>query len=238
MNFDKSIDGLLSGKIFSSGFRIKIGKNEKQIEYRQEYLETLVKGKKVIHFGCVDHLPVISEKIKNNTWLHKRLCEKASECLGVDINQEGIDYIAKLGYPDSLCLDVINDEVPSRVMNTKWDFILLGETLEHIDNPVLFLEAIKNKYKGYVNEIIITVPSALRLNNFRDSLKNIEANNSDHRYWFSPYTLAKVLTISGYTISYFQMCNNYYPKSTSLITRFLLRRFPALRETVVMVAKF
>jgi len=238
MLFEKEIEKYLRGTEFSSTVNVAIARKEKKILYRTEYLEELVQKKNIIHFGCVDHLPLISEKIKNNTWLHKRISEKASNCMGIDINKEGIDYLIKLGYSNSLCFDILNDNIPEEIKNNKWDYLLMGEILEHVDNPVLFLSTLRNKCQNYINEIIITVPSAFRLRNIKNTFRGHEYINSDHRYWFTPYTLAKVLTIAGYNSCNFQFCNNYYLSKHSVVNRFLLKKIPALRETVVMVAKF
>ena len=59
---------------------------------------------------AVDHLPLVDKKIANGTWMHKMLDDKATRCLGIDINAEGIDYIKKPGYKDTLAIDLIEDK--------------------------------------------------------------------------------------------------------------------------------
>jgi 16S rRNA G966 N2-methylase RsmD len=83
-----------------------------------------------------------------------------------------------------------------------FDFAVLGEILEHVNDPVCFLKRIKNNLQNICTKIIITVPNALRFRRVSDKLKganltHVEAINSDHRYWFTPYTIAKVCVEAG-----------------------------------------
>lgn len=227
----------LSGKSFSNGINIQISMPEKDVLWRIDFLESILKNKKVIHVGCVDHVPLIERKIKENTWLHKRLTSITERCLGIDIDSEGINYIKSLGIDDVFCVNLITDPLPGEVTDTKWDYILLGEILEHVDNPVQFLESISEKCSPYVERIIITVPYAFGLSNFKRAIKHTEFINSDHRYWFTPYTLAKVIKQSGITVESFQICHSYKLSKYSVVNRFLLSRYPALRDNLVMIAK-
>lgn len=42
-----------------------------------------------------------------------------------------------------------------------------GEILEHISNPMEFLSSIKRNYRNEIKRVVITVPNAFRLDNFR-----------------------------------------------------------------------
>ena len=222
----------LNGNKFSNGLEIAISKKENQILYREDYICQLVEKKKIIHIGCVDHIPLIVEKIKNDTWLHKLITEKATRCLGIDINEEGISYIKEIGYKDAICLNIISDKIPQNISEESWDIAIMGEILEHVDNPVLFLQQLKEKFSPFVKELVITVPSALRLKNIKMAFKHKEFINTDHRFWFTPYTLAKVAACAGLKTIDFQMVNSYKPNG--ILTKFLLKKFPALREVIVM----
>jgi hypothetical protein len=54
-----------------------------------------------------------------------------------------------------------------------WDFALFGEIVEHLDNLVEFLST------------------------YTEMLNYRELVNSDHRFWFTPYTIGKVIAESG-----------------------------------------
>lgn len=233
-------EAYLSGKEFDNYriFPLSIS-NRTLLETRQDLLLKLVKGKKIIHVGCVDHLEIIEEKIKRNQWVHQLITEAADKCLGIDINAEGIEYLQKkLGYKNVMIHNIILDPPAQEILNESWDYLLLGEILEHVDNPVEFLSAISQKYGSKVKGIIVTVPNAFNLNNFRNTLKDIEYINTDHRFWFTPYTLAKVFYRSGINPEQAYTCLFEPASSRGLISKFMLRKFPLLRDTLVMAGSF
>jgi hypothetical protein len=117
----------------------------------------------VIHVGCLDHVPLIRQRIENNTWLHKRLTEASQTCLGIDINEEGAVLVRTLGFDNVVICNLIDDDPLPEVVGAKWDYMVLGEMLEHIDNPVLFLENIAAKYGNCVDRFLLTVPNAIHL---------------------------------------------------------------------------
>jgi 2-polyprenyl-3-methyl-5-hydroxy-6-metoxy-1,4-benzoquinol methylase len=141
--FDDCIYKYLQGENLSTGKKIRISCSEEEILDRTNLLVNIVRGKKIIDLGCADHLEVIDLKIRNNTWLHKRLCETAEFCLGIDINEKAIEYIKSLGYKDVLYCDILKDKELILSQNNNYDILVAGETLEHIDNPVLFLNTLR-----------------------------------------------------------------------------------------------
>jgi hypothetical protein len=243
MEFNVDICEYLVGNKFSNGLLVPISVRESGYLDRLTILEIRVRHKNVIHLGCVDHLPLIQQKLSNDMWLHARLCRSAKRCLGVDINCEGIDYLRnELGYSDLICANFLLDAVP-QIEAEQWDFMILGEILEHVDNPVALLTAINQKYAKYVNRLIITVPNAFAWLNFRYVLKHKEFINSDHRYWFTPYTLGKVVTNAGMTVINFQFCEgtpidnlNWKGKLKRFFDLYHLikKLIPGFRETLVM----
>lgn len=247
MKFEAEINKYLSGSKFSNGLLIPISSKETTCLDRLTILERISLNKDIIHLGCTDHLPLIKKKLENDTWLHARLCRSAKRCLGIDINCPGINYLQnELGYEDVICANFLNDEIPT-ISEQKWDYMILGEILEHIDNPVILLTTIAQKYGKNVDKLVITVPNAFCWLNFRYALKHREFINSDHRYWFTPYTLGKVATLAGLKIVDFQFCEGYPPNKLNWkgrlrrylnLKNMIIKRYPALRETLVMELAF
>lgn len=235
MKFTKEVTKYLAGEKFSNGLNIKIAEKEKSICYRLEMLENLVKGKRIIHVGFADHIPLIKNKIANNIWLHKRLIESAEFCVGIDIDQSAVDFIKNEIHKENIyCIDITRKEqIPVEILQQNWDYLVLGEVLEHVDNPVAFLENINRNFQGIAKNLIITVPNAWDIANIYLLRKNIEFINSDHRYWFTPYTLAKIGLRAGLNPDSFFYVQNYL--IGGVWKRFLLKRAPVLRETVLMI---
>jgi len=238
MKFEPHVYEYLNDKNFIGSLHVKISAPSKKPDTRIGLLTNIAEGKKVIHVGCVDHLPLIENKIANGTWMHKLLDDKATRCLGIDINSEGIDYIKKIGYNDSLAIDLIEDRPTKIILDDHWDYLILGELMEHIDNPVLFLSQIREKYGHVIDKVLITVPNGLRWINFKRMLRNKEVINSDHRFWFTPYTLAKVCTNAGLEVEEFSFLLDYKMHPLSIITKTIYRRIPAFLDTLYMIARF
>lgn len=239
MYFSKEIEPYLRSDKFSNGLKVKFRTNGTPMLTRMEYIESLVFGKKVVHLGCTDHIPLIKNKIKKNQWFHKRLSNKAARCLGVDINAEAIEYVQReLGYDDLIVHNVISDPPHDTIIETEWDYLILGEILEHVNDPTLFLATLKRKYGDSIDKMIITVPNAFDYKNFYFSLSNIELINTDHRFWFTPYTLAKIAVEAGLNVESFEFCLPGEFGRREIFKKLFLKKYPAFRETLVMTLNF
>ncbi|MDD5764791.1 MAG: hypothetical protein PHW79_00875 [Candidatus Marinimicrobia bacterium] len=238
MKFENKLLPFLSDNQFSEALKVKISEKETSVLSRIEYIETLVSGKNIIHVGCVDHISLIQWKIDNNIWLHKRLSDCTKRCLGIDLNEEGIQYLkTKLNYQDVIRLNIAKEFPTTEIISQTWDYMIVGEILEHLNEPISFLTSIKQKYSGIIDRIVITVPNAFRLPNFLFAKKHIEYINSDHRFWFTPYTLAKLLSDAGMKFEEFQFCHDYPLARKSIIRKIILKKYPAFRNVLVMIAK-
>lgn len=241
MRLKSNVLPFLQGTEFSNGLRVdfELGPDDHVFLSRFTWLERLCAGKAVIHAGCVDHsADQIRHKLRRHKWLHARLVEHTERCYGVDKDEAGIDFLrTELGYDDVECLDLITGESET-IKSSQWDYLVLAEVLEHIDNPVQFLQSIKAKYQECVRGLIITVPNAFAQENFKHARRGIEAINTDHRYWFTPYTLAKVVTGAGLSARDLILCRNGIVKKRSFIKNAYLRSHPLLRNNIIMIAGF
>lgn len=237
----KQYQDYLDDKLFHNGFNFIVAKKEPSILTRLDYIEKMVTGKSVIHVGCVDHTPpLITRKIAKNRWLHKRLTENCSRCVGIDIDNVGVEFIKNLGYHNAIFGDVTDSNLISEITNFHWDYMVLGELLEHINNPVEFLAGIKKNYKPYLDKLIISVPNAFRLTNIINAFKNVEQINTNHKYWFSAYTLAKILNQVGLEINNLQFVDYYKLPGRRFnpiwqFKNFVLKKYPILRDDIVCV---
>jgi 2-polyprenyl-3-methyl-5-hydroxy-6-metoxy-1,4-benzoquinol methylase len=175
-------------------------------------------------------------------WFHRRLADVTTRLAGIDINQEAIAHLSTLGIPDLHCLDVTNAELPPVIAAQRWDSLVLGELLEHVGDPATFLDAIKQRFSPMVETLVVSVPNAFRLANFEQAKNRVELSNSDHRHYYSPYTLARTLSASGFTPREIFFC--VYEIPTLSCRAFLpqhrwksrMKRYPLLRDVIVMTA--
>lgn len=199
MKFTEEDYAYLYGEKFSSGYSLPLVGNP--LCGRTEVLLAITKGLRCIHIGCCDHVPLIKEKIKTRRWLHGLLEENCKEVLGIDINQDAVDYVngEQLSREQVYCADVTAEDFISKIPKKEYDFVLLGEIVEHVDNPVLFLNLLKKNMDnyGFRGKYIITVPNAFCFMRNPIYAMERECINTDHRYWFTPYTIAKVMAQAG-----------------------------------------
>lgn len=246
MQFEPEVFPFLRGERFDDKFSLQLNRienrNGDKIPLdRIALLERLVTGKRVVHVGCVDHSPAIIEReMSRETWLHGGLLRVAGECIGVDINEAGIDYMkTALAIRDLYCCDLTRQDLPV-VSGLPLDFLLLGEILEHIENPVSFLHSLRKRHFPHaVQRLLVTVPNAFRLDNYRLAKAGCEKINSDHCYWFTPFTLAKVLTRADFQLEGIHFVVHKKKAASGLRKRWrhhLKKRFPLLRDTIVAVA--
>lgn len=226
---------------FASTYQLDLefDSDDHKLYSRIEWLTKLVENKNIIHLGCVDHdIETIKKKINKTQWLHARLDKVTKRCLGIDINEEGIEYLrTELGYSDVKAENIVTEH-SSSIASADWEYIILGEVVEHIDNPIEFLTAIHNLYKTNIKKVIITVPNAFALKNFKHAKKGQERINSDHRYWFTPFTICKLLTVSGYEVTSLRSCGGNKDKFRSAFKNRKLRKAPLLRSGLIIEAEF
>lgn len=206
MKLDLATVDYLKGEKFSSSLKTHYSFYE-PIPNRVDFLSGLSKGKKVLHLGCLDHLNLIEDKIGNGQWLHKRLTETALECLGIDIDNETANYVKeRFGFNNIIMADFTKEQ-PEAILGKRWNYAILGELLEHINNPVSFLENICKHLGKNIERLVITVPNAWTIHTIKNAKRSLEVINSDHRFWFTPYTLSKVIMEAGMEVEEIHFAN-------------------------------
>jgi SAM-dependent methyltransferase len=242
MKFDDRTIDHLQGRSFSNALELAIGDRGSNPD-RVSFLVDLCRGKRVIDLGFADHLELIDSKSHDATWLHGELSAVAQRCLGVDISEAGVERARKLGFDDVLRVDITLDPI-SMLESDTWDLLVLGEVLEHVDDPVAFLSAARARYGSQVGRLVITVPNAFSARNVLGAMRGREIVNSDHRFWFTPYTLAKVVTEAGWLPEWFRYCESF-PRHASSSPLHRIRQLasttvksfaPALRPDLIMGA--
>jgi SAM-dependent methyltransferase len=227
----------ICGEEFSSAHEVRYRFDAEDfiLKTRHEIMQSFAKDRNVVHVGCVDHsIKQIKVKLKHDQWVHKLVSDAAARCVGVDIIADCVAYIRdELGYTETYVGDILNDEFPFWD-GTVWDYVLLPEVLEHIDNPVSFLTALRRRMQGRAARLIVSVPNASSSVLISHAKRGMELINTDHRYVFTPYTLAKISSQAGFNIHQIRMC--MYGKSSrrNLLTTRKQRRSPLLRDDIIM----
>jgi SAM-dependent methyltransferase len=176
---------------------------------RVDYLRQRCVGKKVLHIGCLDHPETILKKAEKGTWLHGIVSDVSALCIGIDIDPSGYEIArSKLGVDNIQLLDLTKPLASEEIGNlcaVEWDLILCPEVLEHITNHQTLLDNLfRISQPG--TTLIVTAPNAFRFENFVNALRGFESINSDHKYWFTFYTLSSLLTAHGWRPSHLLYC--------------------------------
>jgi len=212
----------LRGDKFSNSRRFHLWSSGGALQ-RSERLVELVRGRRVVHVGCCDHLPLIRDKVARGLYLHQRLCEAAQRCVGVDINVEGVSLLRELGFPEVF--------LPPDTPRDEYDLCLLADVIEHVGDVVSFLRSMK---EHRFSELAVVTPNAFRLRNW---LGGGELINTDHRYWFSPYTLCKVLVDAGYEPTAVELLHADSGSWRGRLFARALDPFPKARDVLLVRAK-
>ncbi|MBU6949947.1 methyltransferase domain-containing protein [Hahella sp. HN01] len=214
-------EAYLTGEKFTNSGRFKII-SERQLLDRNQHILNICKERSVLHVGCCDHIPLIEKKIKRGSHLHSLLNTHTKKCIGLDIDEKSISYLKEIG--------ISNIFTPETLPQDKYDVCLAADVIEHVGNVQSFLNEInRHDFKT----LVITTPNALRIKNFT-SLK-YEEINSDHRYWFSPYTLCKTITEAGYIIK--NVIYGHRPKKLNFIYNAFFSYFPKYRDDLIIVSE-
>ena len=167
---------------------------------RQDLILARATGKRVLHLGCVD-AGLLHQRFARQELMHQKLAAVASELWGVDIDQEGIAFLAAQGFGHLIAGDICEPPILAQLSGQPFDLILATEVIEHLPNPVQFLQAARHLLTPGQTELIITVPNAFRIETLLWLLRGIEYVHPDHNYWFSYVTATNLLRKSGLQVT-------------------------------------
>lgn len=171
---------------------------------REEFLLELARGRRVAHLGFVDeHL--LADKVASGRWLHARLAESASELVGIDVEQDGVDWARAQGY-EAFVADCQDSRALAELPITPVELVVAGEIIEHLEAPGTFLRACHSLVQEG-GRIVVTTPNAAALQNFFVPFLGVELNHPDHVALFSPRTLDLLFERTGWEverIAYYQ----------------------------------
>ena len=208
---------------------------------RDKYLISFIKNKEILDLGFLGE-----NKKDLFSLLHKFLLKNAKSVCGVDFHKDRINFLKKKGY------DVMYDDVMTlkNIISAKrkFDVVVAGELIEHIENLGLFLDNIKNVLKKDDGVIIVTTPNMFSL---RYMIRHIFLkqetpywkNRSDeikfgHVVGFSNMLLHNLFMRKGYKIvSHSYTIKTEYSGFKGNIEKFLSKLIPKLSPSLVYVLK-
>lgn len=163
---------------------------------KREFIRNYVSNKNVLDLGCVAH--TVERCINSpDTWLHNVICKNARSVLGVDLLEKEVQELCKRGYT-MICADAL-----AMRLDTKYDVVVCGDLIEHVNNHYSLLETIK--YHLLSDGVaLITTPNPFAVSRFFNILADGWTGiNPEHVCWFCPQTMFQLVERSGLTIDSF-----------------------------------
>lgn len=157
-----------------------------KVENRIDWIVQRCKGKDVLDVGCVGG----ENSYKDADWLHGAIREHAKTILGIDNNLKAVRKLQKLGY-NTKYADAENFD-----LHRKFDVLIGGELIEHLNNPGLFLGCARRHLRknGY---LVLTTPNARHPNLWsRDGIKEMET----HVSLYAMQLLKQLLSRHGFNV--------------------------------------
>jgi SAM-dependent methyltransferase len=124
--------------------------------------------------------------------LFKRIVELNPEALGVDVDAVGIGALRAKGY------NVEHADAQTMDLGRRFDTIVAGETIEHLENPGQFLRNLRRHARpGGV--LILSTPNPFYLKQTWKILRGKPPEvHEEHTVWFDPITLGQLLIRTGW----------------------------------------
>jgi 2-polyprenyl-3-methyl-5-hydroxy-6-metoxy-1,4-benzoquinol methylase len=195
-------------------------------------LSKLVKGKDVLDIGCVQHN---WQACTGDNWIHKHLKQYARSVKGIDILQDDIKQLKKLGF------DVEYFDIEDKNNNfLKWkmyDVVFAGEIIEHLSGLDAFFYHCRYTLKNDGKLIITTVNCFSLLFIVQYMLGKLKVNH-EHVCWFDMVTLGQLLKRQGFAIQDKYYLHRYQTGGKREWLSWLFYKFcpEKLRDNIMVVA--
>lgn len=203
------------------------------IRSRFDLLKEQLTNKSVLHIGCSDW-PLTEDKVKTKDLLHQYLEKVAGELYGIDTSLEGIRIMRESRIKNILFGDIYNLHKEKKLLNKRFDVLLIPEVIEHLTNPGLALESVRT-YSLKTNpqcKIIFTVPNYHNFwHNIFFGLRNKEVVHYDHKFYFSYRTFRNLIENYGFEVEdFFFILYFKYPQTARkrLILKLLSKTSPCM----------
>ncbi len=211
------------------------------MKFRDNYIIKYIKNKKVLDLGFLGE-----DDSKDFSHLHELVLKfSKKDSLGVDIREDRVTKLKRQG-ENVLCDNVIYLKKLKK-LNEKFDVILCGELIEHIEDCGIFLDNLKNFLKKD-GKIILTTPNIFSLRHIlRHILFNQESPywkdrrdeiNYGHVFGFSNMLFKNLLFRKGFKIIFNDYTiKNEYSGFKGNLEKVISKIFPRFAPTLLYVVK-
>ena len=167
--------------------------------YREDVILPLVEGKRVLDCGGVDHC-FVEHKRDEGSWLHDQICNRAEDCLGVDILDDRVKQLNAIeGYK------FLTANVEEMNFEKQFDVVVAGELIEHIYNAGLFLDGAWRALREN-GILVVTTPNYQAFSKMLYTvIRGKEVCHEEHTCYYSRQTLSYLVERHGFEIKEFHV---------------------------------
>lgn len=186
-------------------------KNQKVVN-KIDFIKSKCFQKEVLDLGCVRHSADFS--LSDPNWLHKHIENVAKSVIGFDYLFDEVKKLKNAGWNDILYGDVTK----KLDVDKKFDVIIAGDLIEHLDNFNAFFSNIQTLLKKE-GVLIITTPNPFYIDSFfHTSFKNSIMVNPEHVCWIDPQCMKQLLNRYSLEITELHWLDNNW-KLKNFITK-------------------
>jgi len=209
---------------------------------REQFIESFVAGKRVLDCGAVGMTCYADmqrlESLPRS--LHWRIARRASGAVGIDTAADVIAAAMKRFPSMDLRAISITEADTALAGEPPFDVVVLGDIIEHLDNPGRALDAAGALLRPGGN-VIVTCPNAFGLPNYLRFLSGRFREGKDHVAAQNKWTLAQLLARHGFVVDGVWTSLDRTPVTPGRRRLYEalsigLRIFPELGGTLVVVA--
>lgn len=191
--------------------------------YKHDQILNLCKDKVALHIGACDS-PYHIERAREGVLLHQKLQKVCKDLIGIDIDKKTIEELKNFGVNNIFYGDIVKNEYEIDLNKFHFDYILFSDVIEHLENPGLALDNIKELMKRNT-KIILTAPNCFSYGAIRNILTKNEVVHPDHVFHTSYKTLTKLFERKNLKADYFTYCFYGSYKESRIINKLIYKLF-------------
>jgi len=210
---------------------------------REHFIESFVTGKRVLDCGAVGMTCFdVGERLERlPRSLHWRVARSAAESIGIDTAADVVAAaVSRFPDVDLRPLSILEADT-ALAGEPPFDVVVLGDIIEHLDNPGRALDATSALLRPG-GQVIVTTPNAFGAPNFLRFLSGRYREGLDHVGTHNKWTLGHLLARHGFDVDGVWTALDRPPRAAWRrrvygVLAAGLRRFPELGGTLVVVAR-
>lgn len=171
-----------------------------QLVDRTSFIVDCVRGKTVLHIGMGGYLDdaemadayIAADLTKS---LHGRIAAVASRVDGVDINVKSMEAMSKAVPGNYTYCDVCSPNFDSAIEGRKYQVIVFGDTIEHLDNSQ---SALQNLRRALTSDgiLLVSTVNAYSIDSIIKMLFGYESVHEEHTAYYSYSTLRRTFAMN------------------------------------------